>query len=198
MRFAPNERRTASPASTRRFLSKSFSRRRGLSRDTSALRPGLSPAPLRAGGQVKSLLMLASKPHRGVDCRAREAFAESFGAERRPAFARFAAGFSPTSSGVPMRRPGSSPVFSRRVPLQHHCAWRVSSHLPSTHYCMARLPWRGAERAIGPGGLESADECARAIQAYGRVMPARVPNGQQDDHRRLPSRRNKGGGAARQ
>ena len=111
MRFAPNERRTASPASTRRFLSKSFSRRRGLSRTSSALRPGLSPASLRAGGQVKSLLMLASRPHRGGDCRAREAFTESFGAERRPASARFAAGFSPTSSGVPMRRPGSSPVF---------------------------------------------------------------------------------------
>ena len=161
MRFAPNERRTASPASTRRFLSKSFSRRRGLSRTSSALRPGLSPASLRAGGQVKSLLMLASRPHRGGDCRAREAFTESFGAERRPASARFAAGFSPTSSGVPMRRPGSSPVFSRRARV-----WRVSTlHLPSTHYRMARLPWRGAERAIGPGGQESADECARAIQA---------------------------------
>jgi hypothetical protein len=155
------------------------------------------PASLRAGGQVIILLVFATKLQRG-GLRAKAAVEKNTGVARRPFFVRFAAGAILPSSAVSDRQAGLRPEFSSRV-----ATWPSAyPHLPSTHNRMARHLWRGAARAIRPGGLNpdlSPDGAsARATLARGRVMPARVSHGQQNDHRRLPPRRNAGGGATRQ
>ena len=156
------------------------------------------PASLRAGGQVIILLVFATKLQRGGLNRAKAAVEGNTGVARRPAFARFAASAILPASAVSDRQAGPRPEFSSRV------ATRPSAYppFPSTHNRMARHLWRGAARAIRPGGLKtdlaSDGASARATLARGRVMPARVPHGQQNDHRRLPPRRNAGGGATRQ
>lgn len=155
------------------------------------------PASLHAGGQVIILLVFATKLQRGVT-RAKAAVEENTGVARRPAFSRFAAGAILPSSAVSDRQAGLRPEFSSRV-----AAWPSAYPLlPSTHYRMARHLWRGAARAIRPGGLKTDlapdGASARATLARGRVMPARVPHAQQNDNRRLPPRRNAGGGATRQ
>jgi len=157
-----------------------------------------SPASLRAGGQVIILLVFATKLQRGGFNRAKGAIEGMPGVAGRPAFVRFAAGAILPSSAVSDRQAGLRPEFSSRV-----ATWPSAyPHLPSTHNRMARHLWRGAARAIRPGGLTSDlapdGASARATLARGRVMPARVPHGQQNDHRRLPPRRNAGGGATRQ
>ena len=155
------------------------------------------PASLRAGGQVRILLVFATKLQCGV-LRAKAAIEGNTVVARRPAFARFAASAILPPSAVSDRQAGPRPEFSSRV------ATRSSAYppFPSTHNRMARHLWRGAARAIRPGGLKtdlaSDGASARATLARGRVMPARVPHGQQNDHRRLPPRRNAGGGATRQ
>jgi hypothetical protein len=160
------------------------------------------PASLRVGGQVIILLVFATKLQRGDFNRAKAAVEKNTGVARRPAFSRFAAGAILPSSAVSDRQAGFQPEFSSRV-----AAWPSAYPLlPSTHYRMARHLWRGAARAIRPGGLKTDlktdlapdGASARATLARGRVMPARVPHGQQNDHRRLPPRRNAGGGATRQ
>ena len=144
------------------------------------------------------LLVFATKLQRGGLNRAKVAVEGNTGVARRPAFARFAASAILPASAVSDRQAGPRPEFSSRV------ATRPSAYppFPSTHNRMARHLWRGAARAIRPGGLKtdlaSDGASARATLARGRVMPARVPHGQQNDHRRLPPRRNAGGGATRQ
>lgn len=156
------------------------------------IRFGHCPAPLSRRRMGENLFVLAKLLHRGFPGRVKTASRTISGAAARPGGARFAAiPMSPTSD-VSTRRLGVSPVVSRRA-----SARPVINPLPSsTIDRKARPSRRVAVNAIPPGSVLQAGAFARTDAARRRALPTRVRNGQQNAYRRLPPRRDAGGGAA--
>jgi hypothetical protein len=113
-----------------------------------------------------------------------------FGALSRRRGVRFPASLLSPFFHAPERRRGSTPIISGRVSAR----LAVNPHISATQYRKARPVGRVAARVARPGPIPFAGARAKIDAARCRALPTRVRNGQQNAHRRLPPRRNAGGG----